>query len=156
MNFLTACRAFSLSYPLFCPSYGPARCSRPVSSDRCSRGRAQTCMSGVDLLLAAQCQYHPPGPLLNAEEAEALHDEGPGGVLILPDILLQPANKLLLGGRDLEAVHKEARRVLPHLQVEPEGVEVSLGPSPLAYPASLASSCREGMPPLGPASPPSF
>ena len=77
MNFLTACRAFSLSYLLSCPSYGPARCSRPVSSDRCSRGRARTCMSGVDLLLAAQCQYHPPGPLLNAEEAEALHDEGP-------------------------------------------------------------------------------
>ena len=81
MNFLTACRAFSLSYPLFCPSYGPARCSHPVSSNRCSRGRARTCMSGVDLLLAAQCQYHPPG---------AFHDEGPGGVLILPDILLQP------------------------------------------------------------------
>ena len=146
MNFLTACRAFSLSYPLFCPSYGPARCSRPVSSDRCSRGRARTCMSGVDLLLAAECQYHPPGPW----RCPHLTRYPP------PARLAEPANKLLLGGRDLEAVHKEARRVLPHLQVEPEGVEVSLGPSPLAYPASLASSCREGMPPLGPASPPSF
>ena len=47
MNFLTACCAFSLSYLPSCPSFGPARYSHPVSSDRCSRDCARTCRSGV-------------------------------------------------------------------------------------------------------------
>ena len=97
----------------------------------------------VDLLLGAHRQDHPLGPVFDAEETKPLHDLDPGLLLVLPHLLVQPVDELLLARQGLEVVHQEAGRVLPHLQVTPGCVWAGLGPSSLlASPAPLAAIQR--------------